>query len=236
MNHANSYHLRGKKEVVKGKVIDQQGVHLDATMLENNLLKVGSGQVADVSDDYVSTDAEEIDGKMIDEDGVHLSKDDLLASLMRGMSPQTKIAQNKSAKKSSNEKKSSINMDFGIYQPVLDELSKIPFSENYQQEMKKIADAVKTAGMQFKVKKIIANTKSLSKNAQKFFYGENNVRFVFSILNTKYSLAAAGDFHGNEALHVQVDGDRLVGLVLRMHDDGDYTDVTEQYKIKIERA
>lgn len=233
MSHANSYNLRGKQEVVKGKVIDQQGVHLDASALENNLLKVGSGQSVDFSDEQYSNNAEEIDGKLIDEDGVHLSKDDLLASLMQGMAPQVKTSHNYKQKV---DKKSTASIDFGIYQPVLDELSKIPFSDNYEEEMRKIADAVKTAGMQFKVKKIIANTKTLSKNAQKFFYSDNNVRFVFSILNTKYSLAATGDFHGNEALHVQVDGDKLVGLVLRLFDNGDYSDVTSEYKLKIERA
>jgi hypothetical protein len=229
--HDISDNLRGHKELVKGKVVDKQGVHISADDLEAKLLKVGSGEkIEDATAHTLAADAEEIDGQMVDKDGVHMSKDEVFASLLNKFAPRKQASKNNIEK---TVNKTSANIDLGMYQPVFEELSKIPFSANFEQEMKTIAEAVKTAGMQFKVKKIIANTKTLAKNAQKFYYSDDNVRFIFSILGKKYSMAAQGDFHGNEALHVSVDGDELQGTVLRIKNDGDYTDVTSNYKIKI---
>jgi hypothetical protein len=226
--------LRGQQEIVKGKVVDKQGVHLDDTAIENALLKAASGQshVADEEDVTLSADAEHIDGKMVDEDGVHLSKDDLLASLM----PLASNKMPKAAAKKGKETQKTASIDLGMYQPVWDELQKIPFSENHEQEMKIITSAIKEAAMEFKVKKIIANTKAVAKNAEKFFYSGNTVRIVFSILGNKFSMAAVGDFTGREAFYIQVLGDNLAGQILRMEDDGEVSDVTKKYKIGIQKA
>ncbi|MFM7852611.1 MAG: hypothetical protein ACKO96_12020, partial [Flammeovirgaceae bacterium] len=69
---------------------------------------------------------------------------------------------------------------------------KIPFSDNPDNEVQEIVKAIKEASMKFKIKKIISNTKSLAKNAEKFFYTKDSVRIVYSILGNKFSVSAKG--------------------------------------------
>lgn len=218
-NDDTNMRLRGQKEVIKGRVVDKQGVHLDDAAIENALLKAAAGQKNedDVDDTTVhAADAEEVNGEMVDEEGVHLSKDTLLASLL----PAAKVKNINTSAKKGKETQKTANIDLGMYQPIWEELQKIPFSDNYEQEIKVVRNAIKQAAMEFKVKKIIANTKSVAKNAEKFFYTGDTVRIVFSILGNKFSMAAAGDFTGKEALYIQVMGDSLEGQVLKISEDG----------------
>ncbi len=136
----------------------------------------------------------------------------------------------------SKDEDNSASIDLGMYQPIWDELQKIPFSDDYKQEITLIAKAVKEASRDLKIKRIIANTKVLAKNAQKFYYSDSGIRVIFSILGNKFSMAAKGDFTGMEAFYIQVNGDSLDGVVLRKTENEDYKDVTSNYNIEIKRV
>lgn len=226
--------MRGQKEIVNGKTVDKQGVHLDESALEAALFRVASGGKAstsnsenvDVANIKLSANAQNIDGKLVDEDGIHLSKDDLLASLVPNM---------RFEKVANSNKQTGTNTDFGVYQPIIEELQKIPFTENSANEVAEIAKLVKEAGMKLKIKKIITNTKAIAKNAEKFYYTNDSVRIVYSILGNKFSVQARGDFTGHEAVNLRVDGDSLAAEIYNIQDDGDISEVTKNYKIGIKK-
>lgn len=238
--------LRGKKEMINGKVIDQQGIHLDESFIEKTLIQASlgnSGQTGgyETSEDDVvdlEGDFEEIDGNLVDKNGMHLNKDSLFESLSSSLS-DGKLSKNSHPKKETNNKgksdKISANIDLGIYQPVLEELNKVPFSSDFENEIKIFVNAVKEASKDLKIKKIVSNTKAIAKNAQKFYHSSDGMRVVFSILGNKFSMSANGEFMGNEAFFIQVNGDSLDGIVLRKDDNGDYADVTDSYKVAIKK-
>lgn len=228
--------MRGRKEIVNGKTVDQQGVHLDESALESALFRVASGKSADYNSDNsadignlkLSANAQNIDGKIVDEDGIHLSKDDLLASLLPNIKIDSKSNVSKSKKQHTN--------DYGIYQPIIDEIAKIPLSENYKVEIQEIVKEIKDLAMKYKLKKIISNTKAIAKNAEKFYYTNDSVRIVFSILGNKFSVSARGEFSGHEAINLRVDGDNLAAEVYRLSDEGDVDEVTHNFKIGIQKV
>jgi hypothetical protein len=123
--------LRGHKEIIKGKVVDRQGVHIDENAIEDMLLKATQGQLPSISDEedvILSKDAEKVNGKMVDEDGVHLSKDDLLASLLSN----SKTMPSNPQPKKGNDVQKSANINVGMFQPIWDELQKFHFQKIMQ--------------------------------------------------------------------------------------------------------
>jgi len=217
------------QEQINGMTVDKQGFHLD---LEKTKEAILSGASASSSEDgpAIVGEATEIDGLVIDKQGFHLDKDDLAANILASMK-QSPI------KKLSTKGKSSKNagIDLGVFQPIWEELQEIPFSENYE-EIGHIRNAIRQAAKDIKAKKIVANTQALVKNAQKFYHSDEGMRVIFSVLGTKFSMAAKGSFTGREAFYLQVNGDTLDGIVLRKDENGDFQDVTQSYSIQIKRA
>lgn len=223
------------KEIVDGFVVDKQGVHLDLEAVQKKVIQAADKESPSIasnnelgSESLVEGESAVIDGQLIDKHGFHIN-DDFLSNV----SASIKINPVKSSK---TNKESSSLVDLGMYQPIWDELQKIPFSDDYKNEINLIAKAVKEASRDLKVKRIIANTKVLAKNAQKFYYSDSGIRVVFSILGNKFSMAAKGDFTGMEAFYIQVNGDSLDGVILRKTEDEDYKDVTSNYNIEIKRV
>lgn len=227
--------LRGQKEQIDGLTVDAQGVHLDENLIKEALNKVATSGVDSIGgkDDGpdIQGETETIDGKIIDKQGFHLNKDELLSSIASSIGLKSSNIANKG--KASSK---SASLDLGMYQPVWEELQQIPFSDNCEQEMHIIAKAVKEAARDLKIKRIIANTQAVAKNAQKFYYSNDGMRVIFSILGNRFSMAAKGDFTGMEAFYIQVNGDSLDGIVLRKDESGNYKDITANYKIEIKRA
>ncbi len=226
------------KEIVDGFVVDKQGVHLDLEAVQKKVIQAADKESPSVasnnglgSESLTEGESIVIDGEIIDKHGFHIN-DDFLSNI----SASIKINPAKNSKVSKVNKESSSSVDLGMYQPIWDELQKIPFSDDYKNEINLIAKAVKEASRDLKVKRIIANTKVLAKNAQKFYYSDSGIRVVFSILGNKFSMAAKGDFTGMEAFYIQVNGDSLDGVILRKTEDEDYKDVTNNYNIEIKRV
>lgn len=231
---------RGAKEVVNGYVVDSKGVRANIDKLEETLLKLGSGepvsQNQDSDDESISSkEAVEDEDFTIDEEGCHLDKDSLLSFI--GVSPSSLP---KKSNKSKNTNKSSNTNPY--YSQIIEELNNIPISEEtYETDVKIIIDAIREASRNLKVKRIVANTMAIAKNAKDFYYTKEaanvkeGMRVVFSILGNKFSMSAKGNLTGTEAFYIQVNGDTLDGIVLRKN-SGEYEDVTENFIIEIKRV
>jgi hypothetical protein len=229
---------RGAKEVINGKTVDMQGVHISDSFLEAALLKAGEGEAITESEgdveDYDITDGETAKDEdfLIDKDGCHFDKDSLLSSIS-SFASVSKINTNVNKSKGNKAAKT----DFGIYNPILEELVKIPISEEtYETDMDILKSAIKTAAKELKIRRIIANTRSIAKNAQNFYYSEEGMRVVFSILGNKFSMAVKGDLTGMEAFYIQVNGDTLEGIVLQKSSNGNFSDATENFDIQINKV
>lgn len=228
--------MRNQKEVINGRVVDNQGVHLDADSIENAILKAASGEFAGdrASEEmHYSGDSEEIDGSIVDKEGVHLDKDSLLANLLGGGKIMPQITSSRNKGKSVTK---TANIDLGVYQPIWDELKNIPMSDKMDEEIQILAKAVREAAMEFKAKRIIANTQKVVKNAEKLYYTSNTVRVVFSILGNKYSMSAKGSFTGREIFNLKVSGNDLEGQIFRADEEDEFADVTADFKIGIQRV
>lgn len=229
---------RGQKEVIDGKTVDMHGVHINDSFLEAALLKAGKGEA--VSDegvedhDITEGEVEKDDEFVIDKNGCHLDKDSLLSTINSFASvPQMKMSASKWKGKAAKTAKA----DFGIYNPILEELVKIPLSEEtYEADMEILRGAIRTAAKELKVRRIVANTKAIAKNAQNFYQSEEGMRVVFSILGNKFSMAVKGELTGMEAFYIQVNGDSLEGIVLQKSPNGDFADATENFDIQIKKV
>jgi hypothetical protein len=234
---------RGQKEVIDGKTVDMHGVHINDNFLEAALLKAGKGEsvssdedaegVEDVKDHDITEGEVEKDNEfVIDKNGCHLDKDSLLSRITSFASvPQMKM----SASKDKTAKTAKV--DFGIYNPILEELVKIPLSEEtYETDMETLRGAIRTAAKELKVRRIVANTKAIAKNAQNFYQSEEGMRVVFSILGNKFSMSVKGELTGMEAFYIQVNSDSLEGIVLQKSPNGDFADATESFDIQIKKV
>lgn len=227
---------RGHKEIIDGKTVDTHGVHINNSLLEDALLKVGKGETVNDESaedlDITEGEVEKDDDFIIDKNGCHLDKDSLLSNISSLVStPQAKM----SASKGKTTKTAKV--DFGIYNPILEELVNIPLSEEtYEADMEILKSAIRTAAKELKVRRIVANTKAIAKNAQNFYHSEEGMRVIFSILGNKFSMAVKGNLTGMEAFYIQVNGDSLEGIVLSKSSNGEYADVTENFNIQIKKV
>jgi hypothetical protein len=223
--------IRGAKEIINGRLVDDKGVHLDQSHFENILMKVAAGE--EVSpEEAVSPSGETVkeDDFVIDDKGCHFDKDSLVSSLA-SLSSLPKMTV-----KSSGKQKKAESIDFGIYQPIWDELQKIPLSkDSYEADIKALAGAIKEASKEIKIRRIVANTQSIAKNAQNFYYSEGGMRTVFSILGNRFSMIVRGELSGSEAFYIQVNGDNVEGIVLKKEENGDFADVTKNFQVHIKR-
>lgn len=228
----DDFETRGKKEVVNGFEVDQMGAHINTSALENALTKIAAGEQVDVEGEKVTNgEVVEDEGFVVDEKGVHFDLSSLASSLASsGSMPPMQV------KTAGKNKKKAEAIDFGVYQPIWEELKKIPFSkETYEDDIKMLANAIKEASRELKVRRIVANTQALAKNAQNFYYSDGGMRTVFSILGNRFSMAVKGELTGMEAFYIQVNGDSLDGIVLRKDEEGNYSDATKDFQVFIKR-
>ncbi len=150
-----------------------------------------------------------------------------------------------------NNKKVSSNksMDMGHLNPLVNELCKVKFSSSDIQSeieiMKRAIQAgqemIEEARSERKISKIVDNTKKVLSTAHKFFQNKTSdgaqvIRVEFSVLGQKYSFAAKGNFDGNECLWATVEGDNVVGHVMRRREDGSFDKVGSQFEISVTKG
>jgi len=210
-----------------------QGVHLDLTKIEQKVISAANGEESVEDGPEVESDAIVEEGMLVDKHGVHLDKNNILASMSKNLGISF---DNKSSFKGKVAKNTG-SIDVGLLQPIWDEIQNIPFSEQeFAEEISLLRTAIREVGKDIKAKKIAANTRKLAKNAQKFFQSDIGMRVVFSILGQKFSMFAEGEFSGDEAFYLQASGDSLEGIILKKDESDQLVDVTENFKINIQKA
>lgn len=222
-------------EYVDGQVLDNKGIHLDLNKVANSIVDAAVNGLPSSEDGVVSNnpslykgEVEEVEGRLMDKSGFHLDASGFLADMASTLG-------SKGMKKLANKNAKNKTADYGQLQPIWEELEQIPFTDNYEEEIALVRQAIRQVGKDIKAKNIVANTKKLAKNAQNFYHSDSGMRVVFSILGHRFSMAAKGDFTGREAFYLQVNGDSLDGIVVRQDENGDFGDVTANYLIEIKR-
>lgn len=136
-------------------------------------------------------------------------------------------------------KESSVHFkegDLGDLTPVVADILSFQFSEKREEEIAQLHEAVKTEMTKMCVSRVVSNTQKKVKCAKNFYYGKTgSLRVEFSILSQKYSMMAKGAFTGNEIIYPTVEGDDVVGLIMRQFDNG-LEDASGDFNITISKG
>jgi len=126
--------------------------------------------------------------------------------------------------------------DFGDLNGLIYGILTFPFSADSkarESEIQKLQASVSNQQSMLKVGRIVGNTRKSVQGASDFFVGDDGgVRMEFSILGHKYSMKVLGSFLGNESLYPTVEGDKVIGLVMR-HENGQLVNASKDFKITI---
>lgn len=134
------------------------------------------------------------------------------------------------------QRQASSQLDMGDLTPVIADILSFPFSENRTSEIKQIQSALKSEMTKICAKRVVANTQSNVKCAKQFYLGKSgSLRTEFSILGQKYSMLVEGSFQGDEILYPTVEGDEVVGLVMRETPSG-LDNATDNFKVTISKG
>lgn len=126
--------------------------------------------------------------------------------------------------------------DLGDLTPIIADVMSFQYSENREEEIKQIHAAVRNELSRLCVKRVVANTQKNVKTARNFYMGKSgSIRVEFSILGQKYSMQATGSFRGDEILYPTVEGDSVIGLVMRDSDSG-LENATSDFAISINQG
>ena len=223
-------------EAREAVTLHKQMTSVNTGSLEERLLRIGLGEpvAPQGSDEHsggegsfidVAADSGTAEASHIDFESV-FSK---LASQNPGMlkkatkPPMTKIA---TARKPP--------VDFGDLTPVIKDIATFKYSSNREKEIGAIRQAVQKEIQTIVSQRVVSNTKEVSANIHQFYrIKDGGMRVEFSLLNQKYSFAALGEFMGNEYLCWQVSGNDINGHVMRMDDEGEFYDASEDFKVQI---
>lgn len=131
---------------------------------------------------------------------------------------------------------SSENVDIGDLTPLIADIMSFHYSDNREEEIKQLHSALKTEMVRLCSKRVVSNTQKSVKTAKNFYMGKNgSLRIEFSILGQKYSMLTQGSFRGDEILYPTVEGDNVIGLVMREGPDK-LENATNEFKISITKG
>jgi hypothetical protein len=126
--------------------------------------------------------------------------------------------------------------DLDDLSPLIGDILSFRFSKNREKEISQIHAALKAEMTKLCANRVVANTQAKVKTAKNFYYGKTgSLRIEFSILNQKYSMLAKGAFTGDEILYPTVEGDKVVGLVMRETPNG-LENATEDFSVTINQG
>jgi hypothetical protein len=130
----------------------------------------------------------------------------------------------------------SVDLDLDDLSPLIGDILSFRFSENREKEIAQIHAALKSEMTKLCANRVVANTQAKVKTAKNFYYGKTgSLRIEFSILNQKYSMRAEGAFTGDEILYPTVEGDTVVGLVMREGHSG-LENATSEFNVTINKG
>lgn len=128
------------------------------------------------------------------------------------------------------------NANLGDLTPIIADVLSFRYSENREAEIKQLRSALQTEMTRLCAKRVVSNTQKSVKTAKNFYMGKSgSLRLEFSILGQKYSMHAQGAFRGDEILYPTVEGDNVVGLVMRDGPEG-LENATSEFKISINQG
>jgi hypothetical protein len=123
------------------------------------------------------------------------------------------------------------------YSGVLGELERFRFSSDdarREKQMAFVVSALRSALQTLTIKDVAANTrKQFGEYVAEVEPIPGGVKVLYNFKGTKVSVAARGAFNGDETICVFRKGEQVFGGVYRVDEDGDKTDVSENYGITL---
>lgn len=123
-------------------------------------------------------------------------------------------------------------VDFGDLTPLIKDIATFKFSSNRQGEIKAMQEAVQKEMRTIVAGRVAENTRQVSSEISQFFrIKEGGMRVEFSVLGRKYSMAALGQFRGDEYMAWNVAGNKVVGHLMRIAGDQTFENVSNEFEI-----
>lgn len=129
-------------------------------------------------------------------------------------------------------------VDFKDLTPVIRDIASFKFSSsNRASEIRAVRDAVQRELRVIVANRIAENTRSVSSDVKGFYrIKDGGMRVEFSVLGQKYSMAAIGEFLGNEYMCWNVSGNEVIGHIMRVAQDESFGDVSDEYQIVVSKG
>lgn len=122
------------------------------------------------------------------------------------------------------------------YAQLMKELERITFSddeEKFNKQMEAAVGGIRKAMQELVIKDVAANTRqTFGEHVSEVFQVGGGLKVDFVYDGKKYSVSARGPFTGDETVCLHRKGDKLVGSVLRIDENGK-TDLTSNFGITI---
>jgi len=224
-----------EKRAISAQVKKETSIDSDGLM--DNLYRIANGQrpVYDSNNpDPSSLTDTSADRPENGYEAPHINFDHLVSDM--GMAPTSPIPRQKVSM--------TPYTDFGDLTPLITDIAGFKFSQNRQEELEILRHSIHAGLKKISanrqdgaIKRIVDNTRSLTKGAEKFYkIKDGGVRVEFSVLTNKYSMLAIGQFYGNESMAWAVDGNDINGYIMRRAADGSFVNVSGEFKIKITKG
>lgn len=199
-------------------------VNQDALM--EKLFRIATGQPVDLSgggdggsdDPFIDTRADHPEAK-----AEHINFDNMLSNM--GFQPKRKVASAPPPKPP---------VDFGDLTPLIKDIATFKFSSNRQSEIKAMREALQKEMRTIIASRVAENTRQVSSEVNQFFrIKDGGMRVEFSLLGKPYSMAALGDFRGDEYMAWNVSGNKVVGHVMRLDRNQNFVNVSDEFDIRV---
>jgi len=212
----------------------EKATRIDSDSLLDKFARIARGESVSndqengSSNSFIDTSAD------VGADAEHINFDDFFSKM--ASSPSIQLPKKVNGVKMPAAKKASKQpVDFGDLTPIIKDIATFKYSSsNRQQEIEAMRDAVQKQIRTLIASRIVENTRQVSSEIKQFYrIKEGGIRVEFFVLGKKYSMAALGDFRGNEYLCWNVSGNKVVGHVMRADADGDFEDSSEGFQIRV---
>lgn len=193
----------------------------------DKLYRIGKGETVDLSEDVSNSSLIDTRADHPEAPANHINFESVFANL--GFSPpQTKVA--------SAPKKPSV--DFGDLTPLIKEIATFKFSSARNAEIKAMQEALRKEMRTIISNRIADNTRQVSSEIRQFYRikdaKNSGMRVEFSVLDKKYSMAALGNFRGDEYLCWNVVGNNIQGHVMRVDpESGNFYNTNDEFQIQV---
>ncbi len=118
--------------------------------------------------------------------------------------------------------------------PIIKDIATFKFSSNRPNEIKAMREAIQKEMRTIVASRVAENTRQVSSEISQFFrIKDGGMRVEFSVLGKPYSMAALGDFRGDEYMAWNVAGNKVVGHIMRTDSGGSFANVSDEFQIQV---